>query len=467
MLFLVTILSFAGGNRDNTLDAQISARGAIGRLETTDSPMFTGDGGKNIRLAILAPEAIGDVPDYLPLYIQGLLNNNFSKYSDIALIDRQNLNRIISEQNIAAGGRYSDRDFIAIGNLVNAQFFLFGSIQRLPGNRVSLQLSITDSNTGVRRASSMKDGFFMDLEGRGTLINEATADLLTQMGVVLTETGRQALLQGNISAVQSEAGLARGITAQAAGLPIEALFNYTQSISFDPSQMEALSRLNVLSSTISGGTISQRILNDIEARNQWLEVFKETTEFFNKHPPFEIIFDPNLIQIGTTNYVRRTADIGMNILLRPSKAGFDTLNALLEGLEKTGRRDTWGFSGWPLHDINPRTRGTVVFNRNTSFSYRVDVALVNENGKTIATNNITLRTDEIIFYAGDGFVQPPVGFFGIVQFRNIRAEDLTPTLIIEIRSVNGISSRELNDSGYMRISHGDLELVMGILRQHL
>ena len=436
----------------------ISARGAVGGLETAPSgPLYTGDGGKNIRLAILAPQVQGEAPGYLPLYIQGLLNNNFSKYSAINLIDRQNLDKIIAEQNLAANGRFSDSDFIRIGNLTNAQYFLFGTIQKLSGDRYSLQLSITDSSTGVRRANFMKNGSLSQLEGRGTLINEATAELLSQLGVELTETGLKTLLAGNTSTARAEAGLARGITAQAGGSEIEALFNYTQVITFDPSQIEALSRLNILSSTISGGTISQRILNDIQARDSWLNVFKETARFFNDHPPFEIIFDPNLIQIGQTDYKRRTANIGMKITLYPSEAGFGALNALLEGLEKTGRRGVWGFSGWPLMDTTPRTAGTVVFGGRRTLSYKVDVALINEKNKTLGNSSVTLTTKRIRFSAGDTRITPPNSVEGVVNFRNIKEEDLTETLTIVIVAVNGISSQNINASGYMKIETGNLE----------
>ena len=436
----------------------ISARGALGRLEAVPSgPMYAGDGGGNIRLAVLAPQVQGEAPGYLPIYIQGLLNNNFNKYSAINLLDRQNLDRILAEQNLAISGIYSDNDFVRIGNLTNAQYFLFGTIQKLSGDRYSLQLSVTDSSTGVRRANFMKDGTLAQLEGRGTLINEATADLLAQLGIQLTETGLQTLLAGNTSTARAEAGLARGITAQAGGSEIEALFNYTQAITFDPSKIETLSRLNTLSSTISGGTISQRIVNDIQARDSWLEAFKETARFFNEHPPFEIIFDPNLIQIGQTDYARRTANIGMRIEIDPSQAGFNALNALLEGLEKTGRRAAWGFSGWPLMDITPRTAGTVVFGGRQALSFKVDVALVNENNKTIGNGSVTLTTESISFSTGDKQITPPGSVVNIVSFQNVKTEDLTPTLTIVIVAVNGISSRELSNSGYMKIETGDFE----------
>jgi WD40 repeat protein len=419
--------------------------------------MYTGDGGNNIRLAILAPDIQGDVPGYLPIYIQGLLNNNIGKFSAISLIDRQNLNKIITEQNLSASGRFSDTDFINIGNLTNAQYFLFGTIQKLSENRYSLQLAITEASTGVRTANFMKDGNLSQFEGRGMLLNEATAQLLEQIGIQLTDSGKQELLTGNTSTVLAQTGLARGITAQAGGSEIEALFNFTQAITFDPSQLEALSRLNTLSTTISSGTISQKILNDLQARDRWIDAFKETTRFFNEHPPFEITFDPNLIQIGETNYARRTANLGMRIALDPSVAGFGALNALLEGLEKTGRRNTWGFSGWPLMDIIPRTKSTVVFNGKRSFEFVVNVALINQNNKTVGSSSISLKTKKIIFSSGDTRIILPDGIEGIMKFSNLKVEELTPILNIAIMSVNGIPAQNLSASGYMRIETGDLE----------
>jgi hypothetical protein len=436
---------------------EISALGAIGGVDDASGPLYSGNGGQDIRLAVLAPESYGDVPAYLPLYVQGLLNTNFKRFSAINLVDRQNLDTIIAEQDIAASGRYSDDDYVSIGNLINARYFLVGTIQKISGDRYSLQFSISDSSTGIRNAAFMKDGTLSQLEGTGTLINEATAELLEQMGVTLTETGKRILLTGNSSAVKAEAGLARGITAQTGGSDVEALFNYTQSIVFNPSQIETLARLNLVSSSISEGTISERIVNDIQARDQWIEVFKETTRFYNDHPPFEIIFDPNLVQIGETDFVRRTANLGMRIALDPSRAGFDTLNALLEGLESTGRRGAWGFSGWPLLDISPRTSGTTVFEGKRTFSYKVDVELLNQANKTLGKRTITFTTKSIEFSSGSVRILPPDEITEMLYFSNIKAEDLTPILTIVIVAVNGVPSGDLNASGYMRIETGNLE----------
>jgi len=468
IIFFTTVLFFffcastsmAKGQREiSTTDGLgITARGSIGKKDTSPSgPMYTGNGGSNIRLAVLAPEVQGDVPVYLPLYIQGLLNNNINKFSAINIIDRQNLNKIITEQNLMASGRFTDKDFVSIGNIINAQYFLFGTIQRLSGNRYSLQLSVTEASTGLRKASFMKNGTSTQFEGNGAILNEATAELFEQLGIQLTATGKQALLAGNMSTVQAETGLARGITAQADGDEVQALFNFAQAITFAPSQLEALSRLNTLSTSISGGTISQKIVNDIQARDRWLDVFKETTHFYNEHPPFEIIFDPSLIQIGETNYTNRTANLGMNIALNPSIAGFNALNTLMEGLEKTGRCSQWGFSGWPLMDITPKTKGTVLFNGKRAFSCKINISIMNEKKKTIGKGSITLNTETIMFSFTLGkTIEIPNSVRGTVNFPNVKAEDLTPSLTIVITAVNGIPSDRLNALGYMKIDTGDV-----------
>lgn len=440
------------------VDAEIFAIGTAGRRGAAPpQPLFQGDGGANTRLAILAPEVHGDVPVHLPIYVQGLLNNNFGRYSAVKLFDRQALNRILSEQKIPSGETFTGEDFIKIGNSASVRYLLTGTIQKFAGEWYSLRLSVIEFNTGDSIANFTKVGTLAQFEGRVSIVNEATADLLGQMGVQLTETGKLNLLARNIPAQTAELELARGITAQALGLEMDALFNYTQATAFDPSQSEAAARLNALASTIRSGTITQRTLDDRQKRELWLAAFRDTTRFFNNHPPFEIIYDPNLVQMAQTDSTRRTSDLVMRIVLDSSQAGFAALNTVLEGIEKTGRREEWGFFGWPLMNITPRSMDTMVFGGKRSFSFNVEVTLRNENNKVLGNSSVALNTFEINFSAGDAKITPPGYVFGIVNFSNIRTEDITPTLTIVITAVNGISAAKLNSSGYMKIETGDLE----------
>ncbi|MDR1374834.1 MAG: SUMF1/EgtB/PvdO family nonheme iron enzyme, partial [Treponema sp.] len=447
--------SFSGGS---LTDTEISAMAALGRGDDALSgPLFEGDGGKDIRLAVLEPElrGAGAADGWLPVYVQGLLHSGFRKYSGMTLIDRQNLSQVLAEQDLAAGGRFSDRDFISLGNLTNAEYFLTGTIQKLPSGEFAVSLSVTGAGSGESRASFMQNGTAGALQD-GILINGALESLLAQMGVRLTETGRRTLTTGRYMAARAEAGFARGLAAQESGAAVEALLNYSQAAAFDPSRMEALARLGSVSSEISGGSVSANILNDIQARNAWIPAFREAAAFFNSRPPFEITYDPNLVQLGNTDYAKNQADLGMWIRADPSEAGFAALNALIEGLEKTGRRETWGFSGWPLQDINPRTPGTTVFPGARSFSFAVQTALLNERGKVIARGNITLKTGEFAFKPGDTQVRAPESALGQIAYPKVNAADLTPTLTVVIAGVNGMSGREISETGYMRIAPGDI-----------
>jgi hypothetical protein len=257
--------------------------------------------------------------------------------------------------------------------------------------------------------------------------------------------------------VRAETGLARGIVAQASGESVEALFNYTQAITFDRGQIEALARLGAVTSSISGGTISQRIVSDLQAYDRWLGVFRDTSRFFEEHPPFEIRFDPNLTQHGETDYARRTATVAMRVVLAPSEAGFDALNALLAGLERTGRRGVWGFDGGPLLPTQPKTEGTLVFGGERDFSFRLEASLLNENGKTLGRGVVTLESELPLFSAGDKAVSLPPETFALLRFPDIRAEDLTPSLTIVINAVNGIPAQTLSATGYMCIEAAELE----------
>jgi len=103
-----------------------------------------------------------------------------------------------------------------------------------------------------------------------------------------------------------------------------------------------------------------------------------------------------------------------------------------------------------------------VFGGKRSFSYRVNVELYNENGKKIGRGSVALNTERIIFTAGNVVVNPPAGIVRTVQFSGVKAEDLTPDLTIAIVAVNGIRSRDISASGYMRIETGDVATYDGL-----
>ena len=135
----------------------------------------------------------------------------------------------------------------------------------------------------------------------------------------------------------------------------------------------------------------------------------------------------------------------------PLEAGFKTLNDLLAGLDKTGKRSVWGFSGWPFQDIQPRDPDALIYGGNRNLSFAINVALLNDTGKTLGTASITLNIAIPAPSPASGRIALPPVVSGTVIFRNVKAGDLTDTLTVRITSVNGAAADAAAERGYVRV----------------
>jgi hypothetical protein len=99
---------------------------------STVNPFYTGDGGKGISLAILAPEASGLTEDqgYIPALVQGELVSSFKGYSAISVLDRENLDAQYGE---LLSGYYDDyaEAGMDLGHLTPTEYIMGGKIMSL------------------------------------------------------------------------------------------------------------------------------------------------------------------------------------------------------------------------------------------------------------------------------------------------------------------------------------------------
>ncbi|MDR1900369.1 MAG: leucine-rich repeat protein [Treponema sp.] len=414
---------------------------------------YTGEGGRGIRIAVLAPQGQNLSKDeaYLPILIQNWLTGGFNKFSAMTVIDRQNQEAVLGEQKLSAGGNYSDADYIRIGNLTNARYVVAGTVIKVSAAQFSLQLAVTDAETGVRLpgASFMKNCSPSQLRS-ASVINEACAELLGRLGVTLTEAGKKELSGGAAASVEAETSLARGITAQINGGTVEALSYYYQAAAFDPGLAEAASRLSTLSTAVTGGGFARNLRNDIEARREWLAILKECAAFYQDHLPFEVGYDPNL-QSSEVDYAKETVTLSCRVQVSPSEAGFKPLNDLLAGLSKTGKRAAWGLDGWPFLDITPPDPEAKVFGGNRNFSFVVNVALLNEAEKALGTAALSFNATIPAPAAGASRIALPQAAAGTLRFPGIKAADVTDTMTVKIVSVNGVPAETAAERGYVRL----------------
>jgi hypothetical protein len=401
----------------------------------------------------------------------------------MTVLDRQNLEKILAAQMEFTSEYYSDDDFISIGNLTNTQFILIGSLSRL-NTEYLLELSIADPVTGERIASYPPTNCSYDELASLAVIKDASEELLTQIGVTLTDNGKKTLHTINKSTANAETALSKGIIAQRKNTVVEALSYYYDAVSFEPSLPEAKDRLSVISAEITSGNIGQSVRNEIEARRSWANILDECAVFYNSHLPFEIIYNPELSQ-GKIDFNSETVDLSFMLKIVPS-TGFKVIEDVFEGLGNTGKKNAWGFDAWPFSiesgiqnhynvsddfkDIRSDRPG-----REYIYTYYkripIKIELLNESGKIIG--NITINaniemgtakalklgtsklsyhdlTDAIVY---NPIIHPKTSVCEI-HFGNINANDITDTLTIKILSVNGIGAEMSENGSNIKISTG-------------
>jgi uncharacterized protein (TIGR02145 family) len=407
---------------------------------------YTGDGGKGIRLAVLEPVGKGLSADeqWMPSLVQGSISGDFNKYSGMTIIDRQNLEKIFAEWKEGMSGNYSDADHVKIGNLTNASHILTGSISKTK-TTFMLELTVTDVASGERKASyPPKPVSTLALENLSA-IKAASADLMRQLGVELTDAAQGELKQTeNTARVQAETMLARGIAAQRQGTEVAALSYFFQAAALDTSLIEASSRSSLIAANISSGNIGADIRNDIVWRKNWVARLKETEEIFYKMInaadwPYTLYYSTN-IQTTNINYQTETADLKIRVVLGKNLVWFKTMNktikaaqAVLDGLNTTNKKKEWGLAGWPKEGVS---------NANPFTTWKSDIAvvfeLVNEKGRVIGGQTIRINPNFVIDGSRNNkFVVEFTGAEGNVNFNGVKADDISDNLTIRVASVNG------------------------------
>ncbi|MDR2658790.1 MAG: leucine-rich repeat domain-containing protein [Spirochaetaceae bacterium] len=397
--------------------------------------LYTGDGGKDLSIMIAEPETRNFVDEdgWISVFVQGVLTDDFTKYSRITVVDKQNMDRLIAEQQETLSGNYSDENYISAGSLTIPEFILAGSIIKMTENTYDLELAVTRLETGERRASFRKTVSVSRLR-QGLAVKEASAGLLEQLGVELTPYGKKTLLAA--SNLTGGTALAKGIAARNEGLFTEAFSYYFDSASSTSDSAETIEQPFELSSEISNGALGAGINGDIEQRKRWLQIIRECAAYFKAHPPFEIIYNPELKQTGATDYNGEKVNLALRLSIKPVDIKFKILNEILTGLNNTGRRSSWGLGEWPITNIEPYDPSTVLLGEDKSFDFQINVSLYNGIGRIAGKSGAELKA--LINFDKDNNIIIPEQELGVIYFTNIKTKDVFGDLTVKFTKINNV-----------------------------
>jgi TolB-like protein len=267
-------------------------------------PLFTGNGGKGIAIAVPAPSLRGgDRADvWMPQLFQDIITGDLARYSAMTVLDRLNESLVLAEQELSASGNYSDDDYIAMGRLANAKYIAAGAIQRLSG-RYSVSFRINDTETNAIRASFNKQYGAEDIES-GLAAKEAARELLAGLGIELTLEGERQLLTVQESPVRAQVNLARGMAAENADNSVEALSFYIQALEANPAMNEAERRIRQFANVSLGASIQEREQYAQRQKEKWDKIFADLQEYVANKLPI-VIYDFSTVKDTITDAGKR------------------------------------------------------------------------------------------------------------------------------------------------------------------
>jgi hypothetical protein len=325
--------------------------------QTQGGPLWTGDGGKETSLTILAPTASGldDAQKYLLDVVRLEFISNISGFSAISVLDWANLQK---QYDVLLSGYYDDNAAagLDLGHLTPTTHILGGNITKT-ATGYALQMQITRTADKMTTASYSDTFSFADLDNRRG-IRRASLDLLGKMGVTLTKSAQQQLSGAERrDRVNAQTAFAQSIASQRGGDEFSAMLNFFDAkVSGDRTlAAEATTRMVTTATTANtAGTDSSMrdsIIGEItqareaerlavEQKKALKEVLLKTNSYYTAHQPFEII-PHNKFYVGDIDRKKETVEIHIGVGIAQIKEEFDVLIQLQK------QAQSFGFDNWP------------------------------------------------------------------------------------------------------------------------
>ena len=160
---------------------------------------FMNNGGAGLFVALpeMTSNNISQNEFWVLSYIRSSIDSIFKRYSNVIMLDRstEGIKKIEEEFNFQLSGMVSDESIVSLGNMRGANNLLVGTITKINDSEYSILLRIINVETAIQNATYT---LICSLEQiRDTVaLRKLSYELLTQMGVIYTEDGRKAILEG-------------------------------------------------------------------------------------------------------------------------------------------------------------------------------------------------------------------------------------------------------------------------------
>ncbi len=236
------------GELDNRLqllthkEIQVAARAALAQEATlSQTPPETNT------IAVFPFRYLGTNEEMRPLErgIAQLIVGDLGKVGSLKLLEREQVQALVDEMQLAASGRVDPATGARSGRLLRAQNVVQGSIQEPTPESVQLDANAINSVTASVAATGSAGGAMEQLLDAQ---KQVVFQLLDRLGIAVTPAERQALDERPTRDLQAFLLYSRGLAAEDAGDFGAAASLFSQAAARDPSFRDASSRATASSS---------------------------------------------------------------------------------------------------------------------------------------------------------------------------------------------------------------------------
>ncbi len=182
-----------------------------------------------------------------------LVVTDLSQVGSLALLEREAVQRLLDELQLAAAGLVDPATAARSGRLLRAERVIQGSFQDLSGERLRVDGSaVATTSATVAAAASADDQLRQLFDLEKTVVFE----LLQRLGVPLTDAERERIAERPTANLQAFLAFSRGLDAEDRGALAEAAREYGAAARLDPAFRQAGERAANTTLMLGAGQLS-------------------------------------------------------------------------------------------------------------------------------------------------------------------------------------------------------------------
>jgi hypothetical protein len=279
-------------------------------------------------------------------------------------------------------------------------------------------------------------------------VKAASAALLNDLGVVLTETGKTLLAGSETSEIEAQTALAMSMEAARTGNFMTSLIYSYNAAEADASSQTAKDQADAMLSQVIGAAGSA-IRSDYQNWQFWKNNLEEFERFYEEHPPYTLLYTQLPVQSGDTNYVEGTANFEFFITLRPTGVSVmqKVLNVVFRGLAETKSKKKWGFASWPTLSASSTAAAPVPTKLFNGYAvYKITTGLFNDQGELI--KDVTFDMYGQMVVKGNRILVDSTQQRKMI-LSDVVVNELSDNMLINLISINEKSAEQSNDENYV------------------